>query len=225
MSSVRKLVAFASSTGVVALSFVPLVVAADERTRLHNIRPSNKLKGNPKLSYEIELHGFLLWGSVGILMPISILIKRMTNRDQASPGRKQRIIFYLHAITQVLAVLVAAAGGVMSIKYFDNSFNNEHQKIGLVFYGLVWLQILVSFFKPHRGSKGRRMGISTSLIGVINIYTGIQSYHERTSKDVRIWTIIFMVEMSFILLVYLLQEKWHHIQMQSKDDAGNIIIV
>lgn len=61
-------------------------------------------QGKPdQLSYEIEVHGFLMWGSVGMLMPMSILIKRMTNTDQAS--RKLRIIFYIHAITQATPFL------------------------------------------------------------------------------------------------------------------------
>ncbi|KAI3457052.1 hypothetical protein Pfo_013715 [Paulownia fortunei] len=106
---------------------------------MENIHLSNKHKIheiNPQLSFEIKLHGFLLWASVGFLMPVAILIKRMSNREAS--GRKLRIIFYIHAITQasqffshcVFAVLLAAAGGLMSIKYFDNSFNNNHQRIG-----------------------------------------------------------------------------------------------
>lgn len=53
----------------------------------------------PRLLFEIKLHGFLLWASVGFLMPVSILIKRMSNREESGP--RLRIIFYAHAITQV----------------------------------------------------------------------------------------------------------------------------
>ncbi|KAL0328335.1 UNVERIFIED_CONTAM: cytochrome domain-containing protein [Sesamum calycinum] len=74
----------------------------------------------------------------------------------------------------------------------------------------------------HRGSKGRSIwfvlhwlvGISVSLLGVINIYTGLQAYHHRTSKNVRVWTIIFTLQISLILLFYILQEKWNYIQKQ-----------
>ncbi|KAL2247236.1 UNVERIFIED_CONTAM: Cytochrome domain-containing protein, partial [Sesamum indicum] len=122
----------------------------------------------------------------------------------------------------VLAVLLATAGAVMSIKYFDNSFSNDHQRIGLAFYIIMWLQALIGIFRPHRGSKGRSIwfvfhwlvGISVSLLGVINIYTGLQAYHDRTSKNVRVWTIIFTLQISLILFFYILQEKWNYIQKQ-----------
>ncbi|KAL3624098.1 hypothetical protein CASFOL_032914 [Castilleja foliolosa] len=67
----------------------PLAVAVDLGNRMMN----------PKVLYEIKVHGFLLWASVGLLMPVSILIKRMSNREQS--GTRLRIIFYVHAITQV----------------------------------------------------------------------------------------------------------------------------
>lgn len=53
---------------------------------------------SPELSFQIRLHGFVLWASVGFLMPVSIVIKRMSNKEES--GRKLRIIFYAHAITQ-----------------------------------------------------------------------------------------------------------------------------
>ncbi|KAG8364781.1 hypothetical protein BUALT_Bualt18G0034500 [Buddleja alternifolia] len=123
---------------------------------------------------------------------------------------------------EVVVVLIATAGAVMSIKYFDNSFKNDHQRIGLAFYGVMWLQALIGIIRPQRGSKGRSiwfiihwlMGIAVSLLGVINIYTGLQAYHKRTSKNVRIWTILFTLQISLILFCYLLQEKWHYIQNQ-----------
>lgn len=56
------------------------------------------MKMNPKLQNEITLHGFLLWASMGFLMPVGILAIRLSNRE-GNP-RKQRIIFYVHAFLQ-----------------------------------------------------------------------------------------------------------------------------
>ncbi|KAL3821344.1 hypothetical protein ACJIZ3_007249 [Penstemon smallii] len=230
--------------GLIILNLLNSVSSSQEHTRMQNIHQSNKHNIHeitPQLSFQIKLHGFILWASVGFLMPVSIVMKRMSNREESS--RRLKIIFYIHAITQaptilllsfnpkpnhksycyhVLAVLLATAGTVMPIKYFDNSFNNDHQRIGLAFYGLMWLQALIGIFRPHRGSKGRTiwflfhwlMGIAVSLLGIINIYTGLQAYHKRTSKNVRVWIIIFTVEISFLFFIYLLQEKWHYIQKQ-----------
>lgn len=49
------------------------------------------------LSFQIILHGFLLWASMGFLMPIGILVIRMTNRHEEC-GTRLKII---HAISQV----------------------------------------------------------------------------------------------------------------------------
>ncbi|GER29112.1 cytochrome b561/ferric reductase transmembrane protein family [Striga asiatica] len=110
----------------------------------------------------------------------------------------------------------------MSIKFFDNSFNNIHQRIGLAFYIIMWLQALLGIFRPRRGSKHRSIwflfhwlvGIAVSMLGIINIYTGLQAYKRRTSKDIRIWNIIFTAEVSLIFFLYLLQEKWQYIWKQ-----------
>jgi len=48
--------------------------------------------------FEITLHGFLLWASMGFLMPVGILVIRMSNRVEC--GRKLKVLFYTHAILQ-----------------------------------------------------------------------------------------------------------------------------
>ena len=79
-----------------------------------------------------------------------------------------------------------------------------------------------NFFVLCRGSKGRSvwffihwlLGTAVCLLGVLNIYTGLQAYHEKTSRGIRFWTIIFTAEMSFLAFFYLFQDKWLHIQRQ-----------
>ncbi|CAA0816118.1 Cytochrome b561/ferric reductase transmembrane protein family [Striga hermonthica] len=142
--------------------------------------------------------------------------------NRGASGSRLRLVFYFHAITQVLSVLLATAGAIMSIKFFDNSFKNDHQKIGLAFYIIMWLQALLGIFRPQRGGKGRSIwflfhwlvGIAVSLLGIINIYTGLQAYKRRTSKDTMTWNIIFTAEVSLIFFLYIVQEKWHYIQKQ-----------
>lgn len=38
----------------------------------------------------------------------------------------------------------------MSLKKFENSFDNNHQKLGLALYGAILVQGLIGFFRPHR---------------------------------------------------------------------------
>ncbi|CAA2967690.1 cytochrome b561 domain-containing At4g18260-like [Olea europaea subsp. europaea] len=142
--------------------------------------------------------------------------------------KRQRIVFYIHVITEIIAVLLATVAAVLSLKYLDNSLNNLHQRVGLALYGGIWLQALIGILRPHRERKGRNiwnifhwlLGIGVSFLGVINIYTGLQAYHEKTSKSARIWTIIFIAQICLTIFLYLLQEKRYYIQNQ-----GVILVV
>ncbi|BBG99775.1 Cytochrome b561/ferric reductase transmembrane protein family [Prunus dulcis] len=143
---------------------------------------------------------------------------------------------------RLFSVLLATAGAVMSFRNFNNSFNNKHQRVGVGLYGLIWLQALIGFVRPQsmnlwlfkrakgrgfrgekkRGSKGRSvwfsvhwiLGTAVSLLGILNIYTGLQAYHEKTSKGIKLWTIIFTAEFCFIAFFYLFQDKWVYIRKQ-----------
>ena len=54
--------------------------------------------------FEITLHGFLLWASMGFLMPVGILAIRMSNREEC--GRRLKILFYVHAVSQASSSLL-----------------------------------------------------------------------------------------------------------------------
>ncbi|KAF8408903.1 hypothetical protein HHK36_004973 [Tetracentron sinense] len=223
MRNFQKLVSFSIPASFIVLLMLPIVVSSHEqekpfssqRTNKHNIH-----KLSPQLSFEIALHGFLLWASMGFLMPVGILTIRMSNREEC--GRRLKVLFYFHVILQILSLLLATAGAVMSIKNFENSFNNNHQRIGLALYGVIWVQALIGFLRPQRGTKGRSiwyfvhwvLGTTVSLLGIINIYTGLKAYHKKTSRSITLWTILFTAEVSFIAFLYLFQDKWEYLQKQ-----------
>ena len=83
---------------------------------------------------------------------------------------------------------------------------------------------LISLFVLYRGTNGRSIwffthwmvGTAISLLGIINIYTGLEAYHRKTGKSVRVWTILFTTQISFIASFYLFQEKWEYIQKQGE---------
>lgn len=185
-----------------------------------NNKPDNNHKLNPELSSEIILHGFLLWSSIGFLMPVGILTIRMSNTEQSRT--KLKILYYLHAISQTLSILLVTAGAVLSLRNFDNSFYNNHQRIGVALYGVVWFQALIGFLRPKSGTKGRSiwffvhwvLGTSISLLGIINIYTGLQAYHKKTSSNIYLWSILFTCEVASMIFFYLFQDKWEYIQKQ-----------
>ncbi|WCJ27383.1 Cytochrome b561 domain-containing protein At4g18260 [Euphorbia peplus] len=180
---------------------------------------AHKLSGKKKA--EVAVHGILLWVSMGFLSPLAILIIRMSNRKDATSSRK--LFFYLHFILQALSVLVATVGAIMSIRSFENSFDNNHQKIGLALYVAIWAQSILGFFRPIRGNKRRSswyfvhwiLGTATSVVGIINIYTGLEAYHKKISAGkTRIWGILFTAQISFMAFFYLFQDKWDYLQTQ-----------
>ncbi|XAR52805.1 hypothetical protein NMG60_11021081 [Bertholletia excelsa] len=223
MKVIQKLLPFATPAGFAILLLLPFANSSREHQETNSSHGSNKHTNHevtPQLSSEMIVHGFLLWASMGFLMPIGILAIRMSIREEC--GRRLRIKFYIHATLQSLSVLITAAGAIMSIKNFDNSFNNVHQRMGLTLYGVIWLQALIGFFRPHRGSRARSiwflvhwlLGTAISALGIINVYTGLQAYHKKTSRSIKLWSIIFTAEICFIALFYLFQEKWDYIQKQ-----------
>ncbi|KAE8730487.1 Cytochrome b561 domain-containing protein [Hibiscus syriacus] len=111
---------------------------ADKKGNIHKV--------DHKLMFEVKLHGFLLWASMGFFMPVAILAIRMSNMQEC--GRRLKILFYVH---QILSLLLATAGAVMSVKNFNDSFNNHHQRLGLALYGTIWLQALTGVLRPSRG--------------------------------------------------------------------------
>ncbi|KAB2078233.1 hypothetical protein ERO13_A06G137100v2 [Gossypium hirsutum] len=226
---------------VTALAYVfllPLVSCSShgEIISNHTSIKENLHKTSPQMTSYIAVHGLILWVSMGFLMPVGILTIRMANKEEG--GRRVKVLFYLHAIFQTLAVLLVTVGAVMSIKNFENSFNNHHQRLGLALYVAIWMQALIGIFRPPRGNKRRStwylthwiLGTVISMVGIINIYTGLEAYHKKTSKSTGIWTILFTAQVSFIALFYLFQDKWEHIQKQASlpplpSDQENVIVV
>lgn len=57
--------------------------------------------------------------------------------------------------------------------------------------------------------------MSVAILGIINIYTGLNAYTQKTSKGAKLWTILFTAQLSAIVMLYLFQDKWSYIQSQT----------
>lgn len=72
----------------------------------------------------------------------------------------------------------------------------------------------------YRGGKNRGIwyafhwliGVAVTLLGIVNVYTGLQAYNTRTMKSTSVWKWLFSVEVAFIAFIYLFQEKWQYIK-------------
>lgn len=58
------------------------------------------LQLTPRLSLQLKLHAFLLWSSVGFLMPIGVLLIRVSSNVRSPKTAKA--LFYCHVASQVL---------------------------------------------------------------------------------------------------------------------------
>ncbi|WVY92422.1 hypothetical protein V8G54_031510 [Vigna mungo] len=97
----QKLISFFFHASLVFIMF-PLFGSSQEHQQITSspsrTKDNNHIKMSPRLQFEITLHGFLLWASMGFLMPVGILAIRLSNKKENS--RRHRIVFYVHSILQ-----------------------------------------------------------------------------------------------------------------------------
>ncbi|XP_052183237.1 cytochrome b561 domain-containing protein At4g18260-like [Diospyros lotus] len=216
---VIKLLVCISSANLILL-VLPMSVGCSSPEHFNKASNGNNIKHSSHKISDITVHGLLLWASMGFLMPLGILAIRLSNRLEC--GRWFKLLFYFHAALQTVAVLLATAGAVLSLRSFENSFNNQHQRIGLALYAAICVQAFLGFCRPKRGGKVRSvwyfvhwgLGTTTCVVGALNVYTGLEAYHKRTSRSTRLWSILFTAQIFCIAFLYLFQDKWEYMQKQ-----------
>ncbi|CAN6331992.1 unnamed protein product [Urochloa humidicola] len=202
-----------------------LTPAQGDSNSEQSYKVAQPLELTPKLSLQLKLHAFLLWCSVGFLMPIGVLLIRVSSNVKSA--KTVKLLFYCHVGSRIVAVVLATAGAVLSISNFENAFNNTHQRIGLALYGFIWLQPLIGFLRPDRGMRFRSawylthwlLGIGVCVVGVANVYIGLHTYQERTGRSARVWTVLLTVEVAAMAFVYLFQDRWNHVVRQEEAAA------
>lgn len=221
MHIIQKIFSLSIYFSVVLLFLVHFAEGSfDEQKKSGSFHSSSK-RVNSQKTLDITLHGVLLWASMGFLMPLGVLTIRMSGTWECHQTTR-KILFYVHAILQVISVLLATVGAALSIRNFENTFDNSHQRIGLALYGAIYVQVLIGFRRPKRGTRRRSLwyflhwilGTTICLVGIINVYTGLQAYHKRTSKGTSLWSIIFTAQVSFMAVFYLFQDKWDYMKKQ-----------
>ncbi|KAE8654921.1 TRNA-methyltransferase [Hibiscus syriacus] len=126
----------------------------------------------------------------------------------------------------ILSVLMVTAGALMSIKNFNNSFNNYHQRLGVAIYGIIWVQALTAALRSFRGSKARSawffthwlVGTAVCILGVINIYTGLGALHEKTIGKHKTLDHNLTAQICLMVFIYLFQDKWLQLQLQKQEE-------
>ncbi|XP_002978115.2 cytochrome b561 domain-containing protein At4g18260 [Selaginella moellendorffii] len=174
----------------------------------------------------IKLHGWLMWGSFGLLIPLGTLVVRFSrcarhSREAASD--KIAIVFYAHLIIQSIALLVSAGGAVLSFRKFSNQFMHTHQRLGLALWAVAWVQPFIGIIRPRTGQTARPvwfvlhwlLGTTTIILGFYNVYNGLRIYEMITQKSQRTLNILFSIQIAVMAVIYLLQDKWNYVKEQS----------
>lgn len=133
----------------------------------------------------IKVHGWLMCLSMGLLMPVAIILIRFSRGYRESGDLKNvRTLVYVHTIIQVVAVLTVICSAAVAVTKFDNSFTYTHERLGLALWILVWLPPLVGLIRPNHGVTTRPIwyalhwlvGTGAVILGWYNIYTGLHAY-------------------------------------------------
>ncbi|MQL88264.1 hypothetical protein Taro_020814 [Colocasia esculenta] len=208
------------------LALPELAMSAREPTKLAG--DQQNVHEMSKHLRQMRIHGFLLWASMGFLMPVAVLAIRMSSHVQC--GKTLRMLFYSHVIVQMVAIFLAIAGAVLAVESFENAFNNAHQRVGLALYALMLLQLLLGFCRTHRRGRGRMIwyflhwfsGTGLCIMAIVTVYLGLHAYHAKTQEEsTRIWTILFTAEVSVVGFVYLLQDRWDYVMKQGTTIPGH----
>jgi integral membrane sensor domain MASE1 len=59
-------------------------------------------------------------------------------------------------------------------------------------------------------------GIAICTTGITNVYIGLRTYHERTTKSVRLWTSLLTLEVCFLVFFYLMIDRWSYMMKQGQ---------
>ncbi|KAL3682198.1 hypothetical protein R1sor_000220 [Riccia sorocarpa] len=176
----------------------------------------------------VKVHGWLMWASMGFLLPLGILLVRMSkpmiNADERPTSSRMWTCFYLHVGCQILAIAVATGGvGVLFVKT-GVGLDFTHERLGLAVMCLVWCQPLIGLVRPNKGVPVRSLwffihwlfGNGALFLGVINIYIGIRVYEYLSTSSIRMLNIIFSIQIAVMCFWYLLQDRCSHMMSQGR---------
>ncbi|KAG6502395.1 hypothetical protein ZIOFF_042287 [Zingiber officinale] len=147
----------------------------------------------PELSIHIKIHGFLLWASLGFLMPLGVVIIRMS--ESAKSIKMVKVLFYTHVTVQVSKLQFVLATNCDYSGF--QVFNTKGMKTRSLWYLVHWL-----------------LGTGVCVLGIANIFIGLHTFHEKTSSIVSLWAVLFTAEVSFMAFLYLLQSRWEYVMKQ-----------
>ncbi|WOL14519.1 cytochrome b561 domain-containing protein [Canna indica] len=56
------------------------------------------------------------------------------------------------------------------------------------------------------------------VLGIANIYVGLHAYHQRSSRSVSLWSVLFTAEVSIAAFIFLFQDRWDYMVKEGVDE-------
>ena len=106
-------------------------------------------------------------------------------------------LYMFIVIVMIIVTLKLVANLVANDQFFLLIFSLRGVKVRSLWYFVHWL-----------------LGSGITVAGVINIYIGLHAYHAKTSRSVKLWTILFTTEVAAIAFIYLFQDRWDYMKKQ-----------
>ncbi|CAM6091466.1 unnamed protein product [Calypogeia fissa] len=192
--------------------------------------PAKKEVSHRAAGEYIQIHGWLMWVSMGFLFPLGAILIRFNrgltdSNSLASPARA-RLLLYLHSTVQCGGVGCATAGIAILIKEFGPTFFHTHMKLGLALWIITMIMPVISIVRPAKGTQGRPiwlfvhwlLGTGVIFLGVVNCYIGIEIYQFHHGS-IRSLDIAFSVQVAVMAFVYFLQDRFSYILGQGSKHA------
>lgn len=173
-------------------------------------------QGRPSITW-YQVHGWLMYGAFGVLIPLAIFWVRFAKRYTAG-------WVHLHWILNTLATAAVTASFAIAVYKNlagDIRLSNTHATLGVAIFSAVALNWLAGVIMRPRPASRLRMpwfiqhwtiGMGALALGWYNIFKGIDYYQRDWHRTIRILENLFAIQIAVMSAAYLLldrlENKW-----------------
>ncbi|KAG0609684.1 hypothetical protein M758_7G005900 [Ceratodon purpureus] len=205
----------------ILMSWMSTVSAQDPTAPAGDAAAADPNQGNPCSIGWFRAHGWLMWLAFGIFLPLGVFVSRYGQYYFSQ-------WFWAHISLQVTGVVLATISFAIAANKFQvTTWDNTHVKLGLAIMILVWLQPLLSFVRPRRGSGIRPVwffvhwlfGMTAIVLAWFNIFKGLDVYvgNWPDGGERKASYVLWGINVAVLAFLYLFLDRLPYIRAQSMD--------
>lgn len=187
-----------------------------------NKTPPSGNSGSPKLASKraYQAHGAMMWLSFGLLTPLAVIIARH------GKGWGGELWLQLHVVLNIAGLLFSSIAFFLAVSEF-HYWHSTHGQLGTAIMVVCFFQpVLGAVLRPKRGSARREawffahwlLGTAVVVLGVYNIYTGLDHYYHLWFQSTRNVNIAFSLSLSVYAFLYLFLERREYMRQQGRPE-------